>query len=175
MSKMNTRVIIVVALVIGLILGFTSGSYITQAKIKDTGGELTGGIGDTRLSIELEKEIENLQRQINEIQAVAWLEPFPKPDWDSGWFTINLEVSNAAVFNHGLDTQELFVYLIGKDDDGGVHQRVIGGDTHQTPSWYLVSGGASWRLRNDNEIVVYRGLEDLIYNELRVLIWKIHG
>lgn len=108
------------------------------------------------------------------------------PAYDSGWLQ-NWTVDDLGIFRaysinltHGLNTTEVFVYLIGRlnettkpFENGSIHQFAYG--------WLFDPGlgggsfyGVFWIL-TDNNIVLYRGYPDNVYSwsEVRVMLWKI--
>lgn len=94
---------------------------------------------------------------------------FGAPDYDSGWLTFTEGDLNFEV-THNLGTTELFVYMVGKDSFGRVHQWFYGGDIRDSGRV-----GANWRTSwaNDNKIDLYRLVDDQVWEEVRVYIWVI--
>jgi hypothetical protein len=82
------------------------------------------------------------------------------PVYDSGWVSV-LGNYSWRVFEHGLNTTEVLVYVIRNNSLYDINQ------------W---SGGAdiNWLRLSDNEITVRaESYPDLSYDEIRVMIWKI--
>ena len=93
------------------------------------------------------------------------------PDFDSGWVTIPDISSGADIVHieHNLGTNELFVYMIGKDNFGITHQQDLGGNV-----WAGHEVGAWWAAGGENVISVWRAAEDDpwgSWREVRVLLW----
>ena len=81
------------------------------------------------------------------------------PAYDSGWTPIVFGTSN--FFEHGLGTTDVLVYVMRKEPNGEIHQRI---------------GYTDWRhLTNDNITIVVHNYppEGPNYGELRVILWKI--
>ena len=97
------------------------------------------------------------------------------PAFDSGWVsnwtiegpTLDLDEINLT---HGLNTTELFVYVIGRFENGSIHQFAYGGVIG------FADLGVFWLL-TENEILIFRfpdsGNGELAWLEVRVMIWKI--
>jgi hypothetical protein len=87
-----------------------------------------------------------------------------KPAWDSGWQEIGIGMTQ---FDHNLNTTELLVYMISKDNTGQIHQFGYGS----------LTSGISWGNLTATRIILYRGLGDessnLLWNQTRILMWKI--
>ena len=93
------------------------------------------------------------------------------PDYDSGWVSLNINAF--TFFEHNLGTKDIFVYLLGKNiEASGVvtHQLYFGGS--EMAGYYK---GVRWSTssENSNEVSVYRLWDDLLWDEARVLIWKL--
>ena len=82
------------------------------------------------------------------------------PAYDSGW--VNASYSPWMVFEHGLNTTELFVYIVRNDSNWGINQHY---GIHYV----------DWLLLSENEIIVV--VDDYTiepkYDYIRVMIWKI--
>lgn len=91
----------------------------------------------------------------------GWLS---SPAYDSGWVSVILNYSSPGiVFEHGLNTTEVFVYLIRNMSvsDWGINQVRYG-------EYYF------WHALSNNAISVQVSYyPDLLYDEIRVMIWKI--
>jgi len=85
-----------------------------------------------------------------------WL---PTPAYDSGW--ISIEPTQFLTFSHNLGTPEVFVYLLGKNESGAIHQL-----THEMNGVQIVN------LDNLN-ITIWRHGLDRFWYQVRVMIWKI--
>lgn len=113
------------------------------------------------------------------------LPDFGNPDFDSGWITTTSTFpDNPATDNfikHNLGTQDIFVYLIGKEDAPHLvsSQKGYGSEAHTSSFWGIQwSAMADWQAQNVgipldpipklNYIVVNTN-----YPEIRVLIWKL--
>ena len=86
------------------------------------------------------------------------------PTYDSGWVTIS--ENSWTRLEHNLNTLELLVYVLGKDDDGLIHQ--MGLNERDSAVYQL-----RWR-SNSTTIELRRGTVTTGYWEnIRVLIWRI--
>ena len=104
---------------------------------------------------------------------------FGAPDYDSGWVPLSTE--EASVFEPQLGSlEDLFVYIVGRSYVGEpfnfwvYHQHGLGQDTfnYQGMTTYDRTG-ALWESYGNGTILVYRGAEDLVWEEVRVRIWQI--
>jgi len=97
------------------------------------------------------------------------------PAYDSGWLSNWTE--DVALYclrinvTHGLNTTELLVYMIGRDQSGNIHHRGYGNEG----STYV---GAFWSLPSKNQVNIFRARNDDIntlypWTEVRVMLWKI--
>ena len=100
---------------------------------------------------------------------------FGKPDYDSGWMSIN-PGTNVNV-THNLGTGDLLVYLYGRyrsplnQAKWIYHQTDLGTNIfRQEEDW--VQRGARW-WSDKNWIVVFREYTDESWQQFRVIIWKI--
>lgn len=94
------------------------------------------------------------------------------PDYDSGWVSMP---DRFLSLTHNLGTKELFVYFIGRNSLGVIHQFSYGEDwfyDYQT-SMEWKQTGATWDINSDNEILVTRSWDDANWDEVRVLLWKL--
>lgn len=117
-------------------------------------------INKTDLLLELLVRVQVLENQS------GWL---PAPVYDSGWTQISR--SEIIVFQHGLNSTNLLVYIIGKTaSDGTINQWMYGGV-------YNDNHGVAWYGLNSSHITVQRFPNDNIlkasWDEVRVQIWKI--
>jgi hypothetical protein len=85
----------------------------------------------------------------------GWL---PSPAYDSGWTLISGSVWHN--FTHGLNTTELVVYMLGKDQQGDIYQ--IG----------QYGSSEYWRIASSNEILAMRDPNAAVFL-VRVFAWKI--
>ncbi|MGD8506919.1 MAG: hypothetical protein PVF15_09705 [Candidatus Bathyarchaeota archaeon] len=83
------------------------------------------------------------------------------PAYDSGWASA-IGKTMPMVFNHGLETTDLFVYVLANTSDStGIHQRDYGNSLW----WYNLT---------DSEISIWASNTiPPLYEEVRVMIWKI--
>ena len=85
------------------------------------------------------------------------------PDYDSGWLNITDKAGQFFTVTHNLNTADILVDLTGKTAaDGGAHQRNDGGER-----------GLAWTDSTANTLTLYRGLNDVYWNYVRVRVWKI--
>ena len=82
------------------------------------------------------------------------------PAYDSGW--VNASYSPWMVFEHGLNTTELFVYIVRNDSKWGINQHY---GTHYV-DWLLLS-------KNEIIVVVDAYITQPTYDYIRIMIWKI--
>lgn len=88
----------------------------------------------------------------------GWL---PAPAYDSGWIS-NITYGSPNILEHGLNTTNVFVYIIGNTSDWfGINQYDWGSKIF----WYNLT---------ENEIYVdVTMVEPQAYEQFRVMIWKI--
>jgi len=125
-------------------------------------------INKTELLLEMTQKIENLTTRLEILEHQSgWL---PAPTFDSGWISIN--PGDRYYFFHNLSTTNVFVYVIGKNASGFIHQWRIGMDYD---SYVLGSSdiGLFWSRLDANIISVVRGRTDVQWNYVRVQIWRI--
>jgi hypothetical protein len=140
----------------------------------------------------LKEEAELLER-IHELEIrLAVLEncgcdsdcPFPEPDYDSNW--ISIEQGQSLVLTHDLNTTEYFVDLIGRYDtaeaetsDGFItgednfHTYELGGDWSYDPLYGTMEMRGIWYVAHENSIRIDRGAHDPFVDYIRVRIWKL--
>ncbi len=101
----------------------------------------------------------------------------PKPDYDSGWLSINQ--GQAKTLEHQL-AGSVYNYLVDlqyRSSGSGVNQRYYGGvDFGSKPPLPTNENdrvGAYWRTLTNRRITVYRRPDDLYAPEVRVRIWRI--
>jgi hypothetical protein len=94
---------------------------------------------------------------------------FGTPDYDSGWK--NIAAGETIVKAHVLGTTNVYVYMIGRDGEGLIHQwdygMNIGGGISTSRH------GAAWHSLDTDLISVTRGDIDTEWVQFRVLIWII--
>ncbi|NOZ72182.1 MAG: hypothetical protein GXP38_09755, partial [Chloroflexi bacterium] len=101
----------------------------------------------------------------------------PKPDYDSGWVTINQ--SQAKTFNHNLggSIDDYLVDMVYRNGSSGVNQRYFGGVDFgaQPPGGMHAEDrvGAYWRSLTNNSVTVYRRPDDIYAAEVRIRIWRM--
>lgn len=98
------------------------------------------------------------------------------PDFDSGWVTINDTGTGADILyvEHNLGTQDIFVYMVGKDQWGFTHQGRFGGYVDDVGR----DTGAYWLAINENTTMVWRDEDDQVWGsprwaQVRLLIWRL--
>ena len=91
---------------------------------------------------------------------------FGKPDYDSGWMDIGAGASMS--FTHGLGTTNVYVYVVGRNADGLIHQMDYG-FTLAGSSRY----GLAWLSLDSNSIWVTRGPDDENWVQVRMMIWRL--
>jgi len=109
-------------------------------------------------------EIEDLNEKISEFENA--------PDYDSGWTPLPAgggHNGTDTVFIHGLGTTEVIVYVIGEDVNQpwgpfGIHQCNYGTDHPD---------GIYWHSLTESSITIRRMSEDMSWDQVRVMIWKI--
>jgi hypothetical protein len=98
------------------------------------------------------------------------------PNYDSGWILIPDTGSGADLLNieHGLGTQNIFVYMVGRDTWGFVHQGSFGGYVdiadRDTGAYWIATDGDSitvWRKQSDDPWGAPR------WHEVRLLVWVL--
>jgi hypothetical protein len=134
---------------------------------------LTHNLGTTNVSIEMwgkdsggyihQRNYGGNQLKHQEYSDLGFNSP---PAWDSKWTPIG---KGDTKLYHNLNTTDVFVYMIGKDSDGFVHQKDYGGWSYPVNVWY----GAYWYHLDENSITVHRHGGDGDWVQVRVMIWKI--
>ena len=100
-----------------------------------------------------------------------------KPDYDSGFQLIALK--KEKIFTHDLGTQNLFVYVLGRDfETKNIHQFYLGGHAIYTPAVDELYQGLHYYWNDDDHIKVFRFHDDdrdspFNWDHVRVMIWKI--
>jgi hypothetical protein len=91
---------------------------------------------------------------------------FGTPDYDSGW--TNIQAGQTLTFTHSLGTTDVYVYLVGKDAAGLMHQLDYGWDTAG-----VLHYGAAWLGLDATSIKVNRAGNDGNWIQVRVMMWII--
>lgn len=94
---------------------------------------------------------------------------FPAPHWDSGWYTIAQAETKTWTHNLGGDTDDYIVDLQFKSAARGVNQETYGGGYDDIGGSY----GAHWRNLTPSQITVGRATGDWAAEQVRVRIWRI--
>jgi hypothetical protein len=92
-----------------------------------------------------------------------------KPAFDSNWTYI--EQDQTVIFPHGLNTTEVFVYMIGKTNQTAspyIHQIDYGGEIN-----FGFQTGVYWYDLTSMSITVHRRLSDSNWDQVRIYMWKI--
>jgi hypothetical protein len=110
----------------------------------------------------------NLQKRVDELEAET-SGFISAPAYDSGWVAI--PNGTFMTFHHELDTTELFVYVVGRYESAQrpAHQVYYGGNLVATGTYR----GLCWYLANKDNLVAYRYPDDLDWELVRVMLWKI--
>lgn len=87
------------------------------------------------------------------------------PDYDSGWFAL---ASGSTTKTHSLGTTELLIQVYGKDGTLGIMNMRVGG----------IGGGSGYRggwydYVTTTQITVNRESGDALWDDWRILIWKL--
>jgi hypothetical protein len=127
------------------------------------------------LNSTLTSQINDLKAQIAQMNAtIIDLETMiatklGKPDADSDW--MNITAGNEVIFTHNLSTTNVLVYMIGKYSDSAspyIHQIDYGGELSGGSRW-----GVWWCDLTETTIRVKRNAQDMQWNWVRILVWKI--
>ena len=101
----------------------------------------------------------------------------PKPDYNSGWVSINPNQAKELVHLLGGSVYDYLVDLQYKNAGNGVNQRYYGGmDLGAHPPSGLNENdrvGVYWRTLNNRSITVYRRPDDVYAAKVRVRIWRM--
>lgn len=126
---------------------------------------------------ELQSKVDGLNAIIAELEArVSELESQPntgflsKPAFDSGW--VNVGHGQYRIFTHNLNTTEVLVYVLGNTSATGykINQMFYGG-TRTSDMTY--TEGLFWYALTNTTIHIRRYYDDLFWEQVRVMIWKI--
>jgi len=115
--------------------------------------------------VEQQSRIAELESEIAVLNATK----LGTPDYDSGWF----DISNGGqvIKTHNLSTTNVLVFMVGKYSNSSspyIHQRFYGGEETWPNYW-----GAYWLDLTETTIRVVRQAQDVLWNNVRVMIWKI--
>lgn len=169
LQEYENKNVVLTSLIIGLILGYTTGTLNsrTEARVIEPieTSERTPSV------VELETTVKELERRIADVEAIQQPQGLPRPDYDSGW---NLYTPGMTrTFEHNLSSKYLLVYLVGRQFGHTIIRWYVEGSYYLDPTghgWYI---GAQWTIEDENSIEVQRLIDDGLYHEIRVLIWKI--
>ena len=99
---------------------------------------------------------------------------FPLPDYDSGWHPI--DNNEHLTLQHDLDTMDYFVYVTKKDEDSFTEFHNFGSGGAFPDDFLLTetsySLGTMWTA-SKNSIEIYRYIDDVTSDYVRVMLWKI--
>ena len=101
--------------------------------------------------------------------AFPFVGTMSKPAYDSGW--TNISQNQEVVFDHGLNTTSVFVYMIGRSNESAspyIHQIDYGGETNYGYRW-----GVNWYDLTNMSIRVQRQISDTNWDQVRIYMWKI--
>ena len=101
----------------------------------------------------------------------------PKPDYDSGWVSINKNQVKTLTHNLKGSVYDYLVDLEYETGSQGINQRYYGGmdigSKHAAGLHTNDRVGAYWRSLNNVSISVYRRPEDIYASKMRVRIWRM--
>ncbi len=119
-------------------------------------------------------EINELKSRVTELETIVSGIKLGAPDYDSGWQAINQD--DYLNLNHYLGTLNALVYVIGRNDSNSFHQTFYG---FHSKLQYPTSidqlekyHGIHWRY-HENQMLIMRASDDSVWEEVRVLIWKL--
>lgn len=101
--------------------------------------------------------------------AYPFVGTMSKPAFDSNWTYIAQD--QEIVFDHGLNTTQVFVYMIGKTNQSAspyIHQIDYGGEIN-----FGYVTGVQWYDLTNMSIRVHRGILDTNWDQVRIYMWKI--
>jgi len=102
------------------------------------------------------------------VTALESSSPFSHPDYDSGWVSITLGYTDLY---HYLGTTDVYVYILGRNG-AYTHQIAYGSDWVRNSDTSLSSYGVYWKCY-PNRLQITRWMDDIEWQEVRVLIWKL--
>ena len=126
---------------------------------------------------EHEERIGILEEKVAELEykvAILNATKLGEPDYDSfeeygGWVPMIEGEDTYHIFEHGLNTTKVLVYVIGYDNQTGtIHQHWYGGQ--QTLSFW---NGVFWRDLTKFTVEVYKYGSDREWDQVRVMLWKL--
>jgi hypothetical protein len=94
---------------------------------------------------------------------------FPTPHWNSGWYTIAQGEAKTWTHNLGGNVDNYVVDMQFKGPSGGIHHEHYGGGYDNIGGWY----GAYWHSLTTSQIKVFRASGDWAVEQVRVRIWRI--
>lgn len=178
-----------------LLVGVTASEYDPWLDVNDDGEidifdvvKVAGAYGTTGISInktelllelllkvdilnstveELRSQIAEMNTTIGDLQTSLTILNATKlgvPDYDSGWVIIGQ--NEEVILTHSLGTTEVLVYTIGKGPAGNT--QMYYGWEHVGANTY----GLHWRSLTASTIKVWRAINDTVWTQVRVLIWK---
>ena len=116
----------------------------------------------------LQDDVSDLEARVNDLETMP---TGLNPDYDSGWVSADLGMTDTIAFTHNLGSRDLLVYIYYKASDPFPP---IPGEEVWTHN-YASEENVYWIAGSLNEIVVYFDYEFGNYwlQEMRILIWKI--
>ena len=173
-KKLMSIACLAFCLTITLFIGVTSSAtYDPWCDVNDDGiidivdlvnlgirfGEEGTPINKTALLLELLERVEELE---NQSVPLGYVGP---SGYDSGWIPIAKD--EELVLTHNLNTTDLLVYVLGKNEEGP-NQNRFGGD-----NWSGGYNGLQWNRLTNSTIRLLRLSHDVNYEYVRVRLWKI--
>jgi len=130
-------------------------------------GEEGTPINKTALILELQSKVDILNASpvdlVKRFEALETGGYIGEPAYDSGWVELPEESSwSKTNLTHNVGTTEVLVYMIGKSDGGSIHQKIKG-----------QQDAVDWEQLTNTTISVVRQWEDVWWDYVRVMIWKI--
>ena len=142
------------------------GTPVNWTKLFEDVDELQSKVNSLNASlVELQSRIAELETELAILNATK----LGKPDYDSAWFSITQ--GKSVILTHNLTTTNVLVYMVGKYSDYAspyIHQHDYGGELSMG-NYY----GAYWSDLTETTIRVTRQGQDINWNYIRVVIWKI--
>jgi hypothetical protein len=119
----------------------------------------------------LEATVGQQQVRIAELEAelaVVNATKLGRPEIDSGW--MNITAGETLIYPHGLNTTDVLVYVIGKTEDGLIHQIDYGFTTVGISASHY---GVAWSELDGDYIKITRGPSDTNWVQVRLIMWVI--